>query len=95
MATSSEDAEQSKLAPDIFHVALKKLGLAGTEAVAIGDTPHDAQAAGKAGIPTIGLLCGGFTESELRKGGCVAVYPGPAGLLACFGASPLSDVPKI
>jgi beta-phosphoglucomutase-like phosphatase (HAD superfamily) len=88
--TCSEDAQQSKPAPDIFEVALKKLGVAGAEAVAIGDTPYDAQAAGKAGIRTIGLLCGGFTEADLRDGGCVAVYPGPGALLACFGASPLA-----
>jgi phosphoglycolate phosphatase-like HAD superfamily hydrolase len=90
VATSSEDAEQSKPAPDVFQVALKKLGLAGPDAVAIGDTPYDAEAAGKARIPTIGLLCGGFSEADLRKGGCVAVYPGPAALLACIGASPLA-----
>lgn len=90
VATSSEDAEQSKPAPDIFQVALKKLRLAGADAIAIGDTPYDAEAAGKAGIRTIGLLCGGFTEAALRKAGCVAVYPGPASLLACFGASPLA-----
>lgn len=89
VATSSEDAEQSKPAPDIFQVALKKLGLDGADAVAIGDTPYDAQAAGKAGIPTIGVLCGGFTETDLREGGCIAVYPGPGALLACFDASPL------
>jgi phosphoglycolate phosphatase-like HAD superfamily hydrolase len=89
VATSSEDAEQSKPAPDIFQVALKKLGVAAAEVVAIGDTPYDAQAAGKAGIRTIGLLCGGFTEADLRAAGCEAVYPGPAALLACFGASPL------
>ena len=89
VATSSDDAEQSKPAPDIFHVALKKLGVDGSEAIAIGDTPYDAMAAGKASIRTIGVLCGGFTEAELREGGCVAVYPGPAALLACFGASPL------
>ncbi len=90
IASSSEDAEQSKPAPDIFQVALKKLGIAGSEAVAIGDTPYDAEAARKAGIPTIGMLCGGFSEADLRKGGCVAVYPGPGALLACFGASPLA-----
>lgn len=89
VATSSEDAEQSKPAPDIFQVALKKLGLDGADAVAIGDTPYDAQAAGKAGIRTIGVLCGGFTETDLREGGCIAVYPGPGALLACFDASPL------
>ena len=90
VATSSEDAEQSKPAPDIFQVALKKLGITASEAVAIGDTPYDAEAARQAGIPTIGMLCGGFTETDLRKAGCVAVYPGPAALLACFDASPLS-----
>ena len=89
VATSSEDAEQSKPAPDIFHVALKKLGMDGPDAVAIGDTPYDARAAGKASIRTIGMLCGGFTEADLREGGCVVVYPGPGALLACFDASPL------
>jgi phosphoglycolate phosphatase-like HAD superfamily hydrolase len=91
VATSSEDAGQSKPAPDIFQVALKKLGLEGNDAVAIGDTPYDAEAAGKAGISTIGMLSGGFTEPDLLRGGCVAVYPGPGALLACFDASPLGD----
>jgi phosphoglycolate phosphatase-like HAD superfamily hydrolase len=89
VATSSEDAERSKPAPDIFQAALKKLGIQGPEAIVIGDTPYDAEAACKAGIPTIGMLCGGFTEADLRRSGCIAVYPGPAALLACFGASPL------
>ena len=93
VATCSEDAEQSKPAPDIFQVALKKLGIDGPDAVAIGDTPYDAQAAGKASICTIGMLCGGFTEADLRQGGCVAVYPGPGALLACFDASPLGKKP--
>src|ERR1700710_591578 len=91
VATSSEDAEQSKPAPDIFQVALKKLAIEGHQAVAIGDTPYDAEAAGKASIPTIGMLCGVFSEADLRKGGCVAVYPGPGALLACFDASPLGN----
>jgi HAD superfamily hydrolase (TIGR01509 family) len=89
VAVSSEDAERSKPAPDIFAASLQKLGIAATDAVALGDTPYDAIAAGKAGIRTIGLLCGGFTEASLREGGCVAVYPGPAALLACFDDSPL------
>jgi HAD superfamily hydrolase (TIGR01509 family) len=81
---SSEDAEESKPAPDIFQVVLKKLKLEGADAVAIGDTPYDASAAGKAGIATIGVLCGGFTEASLREAGCVDVYPGPAALFARF-----------
>jgi HAD superfamily hydrolase (TIGR01549 family) len=82
--TSSEDAEESKPAPDIFEIVLKKLGLEGRDAVAIGDSPYDAEAAGKAKIATIGVLCGGFTEDLLRKAGCVEVYPGPAALFALF-----------
>jgi phosphoglycolate phosphatase-like HAD superfamily hydrolase len=80
--TSSEDAEESKPAPDIFEIVLKRLGLEGVDAVTIGDTPYDALAAGKAGIATIGVLCGGFTEASLREAGCAGVYPGPAALFA-------------
>lgn len=90
ITTSSEDAEESKPAPDIFEVVLNKLNIDGAEAVAIGDTPYDAEAAGKAGIRTIGVLCGGFTEPSLREAGCVGVYPGPATLLACFKDSLLA-----
>jgi phosphoglycolate phosphatase-like HAD superfamily hydrolase len=90
VTTSSDDAEESKPAPDIFEVALKGLGIKGADAVAIGDTPYDAAAAGKAKIATIGVLCGGFTEVSLRQAGCVQVYPGPAALLACFGGSLLA-----
>jgi HAD superfamily hydrolase (TIGR01549 family) len=82
--TSSEDAEESKPAPDIFEHVLKKLGLEGRDAVAIGDSPYDAEAAGKAKIATIGVLCGGFTEDLLRQADCVEVYPGPAALFALF-----------
>jgi len=84
VVTSSEDASESKPAPDVFEIVLKKLMISGAEAVAIGDTPYDAIAAGKAGIATIGVLCGGFTEHSLRGAGSVEVYPGPATLFANF-----------
>lgn len=90
VTTSSDDVKESKPAPDIFEVVLGKLEIEGADAVAIGDTPYDASAAGKAKIATIGVLCGGFTEASLRQAGCVEVYPGPAALLACFGDSPLA-----
>jgi HAD superfamily hydrolase (TIGR01509 family) len=90
VTTSSDDVTESKPAPDIFEVALSKLGMEGRDAVAIGDTPYDAEAAGKAGIRTIGVLCGGFTENSLRKAGAVQVYPGPGAMLACFADSLLA-----
>jgi phosphoglycolate phosphatase-like HAD superfamily hydrolase len=90
VTTCSDDVEESKPAPDIFEAVLKKLEVQGPDAVAIGDTPYDAEAARKAKIATIGVLCGGFTESSLRQAGCIEVYPGPAALLACFGNSLLA-----
>jgi HAD superfamily hydrolase (TIGR01509 family) len=75
LTTSSDDVDNSKPAPDIFNIVLKKLKLEGADAVAIGDTPYDAEAASKAGIATIGVLCGGFPESSLRQAGCVEIYP--------------------
>jgi HAD superfamily hydrolase (TIGR01549 family) len=85
--SSSEDADESKPAPDVFEIVLKKLEIGGSNAVAIGDTPYDAIAARRAGISTIGVLCGGFTEDSLRHAGCVEVYPGPAALFASFERS--------
>jgi phosphoglycolate phosphatase-like HAD superfamily hydrolase len=90
VATSSDDVEQSKPAPEIFDVVLRRLKIDGPDAVAIGDTPYDAEAAVKAKVATIGVLCGGFTEDSLRQAGCIQVYPGPAALLACFGNSLLA-----
>jgi phosphoglycolate phosphatase-like HAD superfamily hydrolase len=66
----------------VFEIVLKKLKIEGADAVAIGDTPYDAEAARNAGIETIGVLCGGFTEDALRKAGRVEVCPGPATLFA-------------
>jgi HAD superfamily hydrolase (TIGR01509 family) len=89
-AISSEDVDESKPAPDVFEVVLKKLKIQGKDAVAIGDSPYDAKAAAKANVRTIGVLCGGFTESSLRQAGCVEVYPGPAALYCCFDRSLLA-----
>jgi HAD superfamily hydrolase (TIGR01549 family) len=73
--TSSDDADKSKPYPDIFQAALARLkDVAPENAVVIGDTPYDAQAASKANLKTVGLLCGGWTEEELRRAGCVAIY---------------------
>jgi HAD superfamily hydrolase (TIGR01509 family) len=90
-ATSSNDAERSKPAPDIFAAALRRLApIVAAQAVVVGDTPYDAEAATKLGLQTIGLLCGGFPEIWLRDAGCIAVYRDPAHLLAAFEISPLA-----
>jgi HAD superfamily hydrolase (TIGR01549 family) len=88
--TSADDAEKSKPHPDIFDATLERLGGLGPALVmVVGDTPHDAQAASKARLRTIGVLCGGFPELELRAAGCIAIYRDPAALLAGYDNSPL------
>jgi phosphoglycolate phosphatase-like HAD superfamily hydrolase len=59
------------------------------EVIVVGDTPYDAEAAGKIGLCTIGVRCGGFPEDELRAAGCIAIYDDPADLLAHYDESPL------
>ena len=89
--TSSDDAEASKPDPDIFLAALKHLGgMSPDQAIVIGDTPYDAEAAGKAGLRTIGLLCGGWSAEDLKRAGCIATYKDPADLLAQYDTSPLA-----
>ena len=90
--TSSADVERSKPHPDIFEVALERLGARTRRdrVIVVGDTPHDAEAAGKAGLRTVGVLCGGFAEADLRKAGCVAIFEGPEDLLQRYDESPLA-----
>lgn len=91
VVVTSDDVESSKPAPDIFEATLSKLrGIAPAEAAAVGDTPYDAEAAGQAGLATIGLLCGGFPSEDLTRAGCIALFKDPQDLLACYGQSPLS-----
>jgi len=72
--TSADSAEHSKPCPDIFEAALEIAGVKPSEAVVIGDSPWDAVAAKKAGIPMIGVLTGGFMDEELRRRGARAVF---------------------
>jgi membrane protein len=89
-STSIDDVSASKPEPDIFALALKKVGIAAGEAVAVGDTPYDAISAGKAGVATIALLSGGFTERQLATAGAGVIYDDVADLLANYEGSPLS-----
>jgi HAD superfamily hydrolase (TIGR01509 family) len=88
-ASSSADAKASKPNADIFAAALSKVNMRAEQAVALGDTPWDAQAAGKLGIPVIGLTSGGWKADDLRSAGCVEVWQDPADLLLNFDRSAL------
>ena len=82
---SSNDARRSKPYPDIYLAALNRLGdVRASEAVAVGDTPYDAEAARAAEMRVVGVLCGGFQEQSLRAAGCEAIYRDPKDLLRNF-----------
>jgi HAD superfamily hydrolase (TIGR01549 family) len=70
--TTSADVERTKPEPDLVQAALEKAG-GGRPAAMVGDSTWDVRAAGAAGIPTLGVLTGGFSEQELREAGAAAV----------------------
>ncbi len=88
--TSSDDVPRSKPYPDIFQASMAKLrGISAAETMVIGDSPYDAEAAGKIGIHSIGVLSGGFPEKHLRDAGYMAIYRDCADLLEKYAQSPL------
>jgi phosphoglycolate phosphatase-like HAD superfamily hydrolase len=91
VATSADDAERSKPQPDIFEAALARLGDVGPdEAIVVGDTPYDVEAAAKAGLRTVAVLSGGFAEAQLRGAGAIAIYRDVADLLERYDDSPVA-----
>jgi HAD superfamily hydrolase (TIGR01509 family) len=85
--TSSDDADRSKPDPDILAVALRKLESQPSEAIMLGDTPYDVQAAGRLKVQTIGVLSGGWDAASLKP--AIAIYRDCAALLERFDESPL------
>ncbi len=70
--TTSADVEQTKPEPDVVHAGLDKLGKP-ERAVMVGDSVYDVVAAGRADLPTIALLTGGFGAGELEAAGAAQV----------------------
>ncbi len=93
-STTSSDASTSKPAPDIVEVALERIDVAAEEAVFVGDSVWDAEAAGSIAMPCIGVECGGTSAAELRAAGCVATYADPADLLEHWSDSPLAGAAR-
>jgi HAD superfamily hydrolase (TIGR01549 family) len=70
--TTSDDVEASKPDPDLVEAALAKAGT--RDAVMLGDTGWDVESAKRAGIETVCVLTGGWSDDELRDAGAVAVF---------------------
>ncbi|MGN6246218.1 MAG: HAD family hydrolase [Motilibacteraceae bacterium] len=88
-ATSSGDAETSKPAPDLVQAALERGGVDPERTCFVGDSVWDVEAAARAGIPCIGVTCGGTSDAELTGAGAVEVHDDPEHLLENLGSSVL------
>jgi HAD superfamily hydrolase (TIGR01509 family) len=93
VSITADDVDRSKPHPDIFETALRKVGAKPSSVLALGDTPWDAESAGKAGIRTIGVTTGGWTHQELYDSGCIEVYKDISDLLQNFDRSALATLP--
>ncbi|MFH8570082.1 HAD family hydrolase [Streptomyces sp. NPDC017993] len=90
-ATTSDDVDQGKPAPDVVESALRQAEVPPERAVFIGDTVWDIQAASRVGVPCIALLSGGISRGELIDAGAAAVYENAAALRSALDSSPLAD----
>ncbi|MDN5768499.1 MAG: HAD family hydrolase [Humibacillus sp.] len=70
--TTSDDAEKSKPDPELIQTALDRVG--GRRGLVVGDATWDSRAAGRAELPAVAILSGGFSESELRDAGAIEVF---------------------
>jgi HAD superfamily hydrolase (TIGR01549 family) len=86
--TTSDDVEATKPEPDLVVAAVEKAG--GGEAVMVGDSTWDCEAAKRAGLDTIAVLTGGFSETELRDAGALAVYSSIRDLRESLDETPLA-----
>ena len=85
--TTSGDVEKTKPHPELIQAAMEKAG--GDDAVMIGDSVWDCEAAKRAKVPTIGVLSGGFSREELEEAGASAVFESIVELRRDLDSTPL------
>lgn len=91
--TSADDVEEAKPAPDLVQVAMRKAE-GDEDAILVGDSTWDVEAANRAGIPTLAVLTGGYSEAELRDAGARAVFGSVAELLDRLDETPLGSAER-
>lgn len=81
-ATTGDDVAVTKPAPDAVLQAVTRSGVEPEEVLFVGDSVWDMQACVAAGVPGVGLLCGGICAHDLQEAGAGALYRDPADLLS-------------
>jgi HAD superfamily hydrolase (TIGR01549 family) len=87
--TTSADVEATKPEPDLVEAAREKAGSG--DAVMIGDSTWDCEAATRAGVETVAVLTGGFSEQELLDAGALSVYGSIEDLRRSLDETPLAS----
>jgi HAD superfamily hydrolase (TIGR01549 family) len=81
VVVTDDDVKDAKPAPDLVSAACQRLEIAAGDALMIGDTPYDGEAARRAGVPFMAFFTGVHTESALRRAGAARFFSGPRELL--------------
>lgn len=88
--TSSADVDVAKPDPGIIGIALDRIGATADQAVFVGDAVWDAKACARAGVPSIGVLSGGVSRTELETAGTVSVFDNAEDLLLHLDQTPIA-----
>ena len=76
---SPSEEDPSKPDPDVLEKAIDEIGCLAREAIMIGDTPYDLEAAEKLGILSVALRTGGWDDTALKL--AYEIYDNPRHLL--------------
>jgi HAD superfamily hydrolase (TIGR01509 family) len=90
--TSAKDVSSPKPDPDILEAALQQTDTDSDQAIMVGDTVWDVEAAKKAGVPFIGVLTGGISRQALEEAGAIAIYDDAQHLLKELDESPIGKL---
>ena len=89
--TTDAEVDRNRLSEEIPAEAVRLLGLDGTdEALMVAGSPYDIEGAQHLGMRCLGLVCGGFSEEDLRSVGVLDVFATPGDLLTRYATSPLA-----
>lgn len=90
--TTDSDVEEAKPAPDVFRTALEQVGGDASQAVVVGDTGWDVEAAHAAGLSTVAVCTGGWSADELVQAGAVEVHADVAAIVDRLDTTAIGDL---
>jgi HAD superfamily hydrolase (TIGR01509 family) len=88
--TTFADVEATKPQPDLVRSALERMNGGSGDAVMVGDTPWDVEAASRAEVGTLAVRTGGFGADELREAGAIAIFESVQELRERLDETPLA-----